>query len=117
MIGQTLSFRTCGITSDGSVWHRRGNYLNLWAVCVDAPKPKVDAGVFEGKCFVSGGFCWSLMSFDVQRAGVLVSLLLLDEARTETLCRVPLCSLASEAPLTRGSRRRRSSQAGVGAAF
>lgn len=62
-------------------------------------------------------FGWFLLVFDVsvQHAGVLVSLLLLDEARTETLCRIPLCSFASGAPLTRSSGRRRSSQAGVGA--
>lgn len=47
----------------------------------------------------------------MQHAAVLVSLLLLDES----LCRVPLCSLASETPLTRSSGRRRSCQAGVGA--
>lgn len=50
-------------------------------------------------------FCFGLflLVFDVsvQHAGVLVSLLLLDEAWMEILCRVPLCSLAIEAPLTR----------------
>lgn len=58
-----------------------------------------------------------LLGSDVstRHAGVLVSPLPLDEARTETPCRVPLCSLAREAPLTRGSGRRRSSQAGEGA--
>lgn len=58
---------------------------------------------------------WVCFDVSMQHVSVLVSLLLLDEARTETLCRVPLCSLASEAPLARSSGRRRSSQAGVGA--